>query len=103
MFGVLYVIFGIFFSVYFLLNTGIRRTLFNTWILVPPGAFWVFLLIFIIVLVMVVGSFVLVAFGFVLVFRGGVWVARLSGVLCVFLLICYLGVMISPFMVSSGQ
>jgi len=41
----------------------------------------------------VVGSLVLAFFGVILVVRGGVWVARVSGVLFVFLLLMFVGSM----------
>jgi hypothetical protein len=101
-FGVLYVTLGIFFSVYFLLNEGIRFALFDSRILGNLGTIGGFFLIFVIALVIVVGSLVLALFGLVLIVRGGVWVARLSGVLCAFLFICYFGVMFAFFVVISG-
>jgi hypothetical protein len=103
MFGAAYVILGIWFSVYFLLNEGIRFFLFDSRFLGHMGTIGGLFLIFVIVLVMVIGSLVLALFGLVLIVHGGVWVARVSGVLCFFLVICYLGVMLYPFMIIPLQ
>ena len=100
-FGWVYVIFGILFCIYFLLNMGYRFMLFDRWLIVSPWGYLGFFEFFLIFVVMVGGSLVLVVFGFVLVFRGGVSVARLSGVLCGFLIICFLGVMLYPFAIVS--
>ena len=100
--GAVYVILGCCFGVYFLLNPGIRRVLFGYWLSVPSGAYLGFILISVFVFVMVIIPFVLVLFGIVLMVRSDVWVARVSGILCIFSLICYVGVMIYPLTIMSG-
>lgn len=89
-FGWVYVIFGILCFIYFLLNMGYRFTLLDSWIIVtlwgPLGFFELFVIFF----VMVVSSFVLVVLGLVLLDHSGLWLARLSGVLCGFLIICFI-------------
>jgi len=102
-FGWVYVILGILFCTYFLINMGIRFAYFDSWVIVSPWGYLGFFEFFVIFFVMVLFSLVLVVFGLVLVAHGEVWVARLSGVLCVFLLICYLGVMIYPFIIVARQ
>jgi len=85
--GIIYAILGVELFFFFIINESVLGMLFDTWIWVSPGTFWGYFLIFIIALVMVVGSLVLALFGVILVVRGGVWVARVSGVLFVFLFI----------------
>ena len=46
-------------------------------------------------------SLVLVIFGLVLAVRGGVWLARVSVVLCVHVLLCYLFAMLYPLRLLS--
>ena len=89
----MYVFSGIWLCVYFLLDPGVRIILSGSWIL-DHEEFCSLHLVFVIALVMVLGSLVLALFGLVLVVRGGVWVARVSGVLCFFLLFCYFVVML---------
>ncbi len=95
--GAVYLILGLWFGLYFLLNRVVSVMLFSGLIWGPMGGYFGFILLFVLVLSMVVGSFVLSLFGVVLLVRGGVWVARVSGVLGIILLFCYFGVMIYPF------
>ncbi|MHA1350799.1 MAG: hypothetical protein ACTSSC_11765 [Promethearchaeota archaeon] len=101
--GLVYVMLGVWFSVNFLLNRAVNFMLFSGLILGPMGAYFGFILLFVLFLSIVVGSFVFVVFGVVLLFRGGVWVARVSGFLFVFLLLSYIIVLFIPFVVVSGQ
>ncbi len=102
-FGAIYVILGVWLGIYFLLNRVVRVMLFSGLISGRMGGYLGFILLFVMVLAMVVGSFVLALFGVVLVVRGGVWVARVSVVLGIFLLVCYFGVMFFPFTFGSLQ
>ena len=99
LYGVVYVIFGIFFYVYFLLDKGVRGVLFGYWIYPPsPRNYFTILLIFIFTLGMVVGSVVLALFGYVLAIRGGVRVARFSRAMFVILLIYFIFLFVYPFL-----
>jgi len=101
-YGVLYVISGLWFSVYFLLNRGVRGALFGIWIYPPPPrVFFSYLIVFLFILVLVVSAFVLVVFGIVLVLRGGVFVARVSRFFFVCLVIYYLWLIVEPFLIGG--
>ena len=99
--GVVYVFLGVWFCVFFLWHPMIQLFVF-----VPFGHYiWRyigFMLLFVVCLAMVVGSFVLVLFGFVLVFRGGLWFARFSGVLYGFLVVSNVLMLILPLSISPG-
>ena len=101
--GSVYVMLGVWFSVYFLLNRAVSVTLFDSRFLGLLGENVGILLLFLLFLSMVVGSFVLLLFGFVLVVRDGVWIARVSGFLFVFLLLSYIIILVLSFTVVSGQ
>ena len=101
--GSVYVMLGVWFSVYFLLNRAVSFILFSGLILGPMGAYFGFILLFVLFLSIVVGSFVFVVFGVVLLVRGGVWIARVSGFLFVFLLLSYIIILVLPFTIVSGQ
>jgi len=77
--GVVYVIIGILSLAYFLSNELFRHWLFGVHNYVM---FFGYFLMFIVPSFMLVSSFCLALFGLVLGVRGGVWIARISGVLC---------------------
>jgi len=79
--GTLYMFLGTMFFFYFIFNETINFMLFSF----EYYYSWVNFLFFALTLLIVVGSLVLMVLGLVLVVRGGVWVARVSGVLLGFL------------------
>ena len=86
--GTLYMFLGFIFFFAFLLNEKVRSMFFSV---KNYSLWWGNFLFFALPLFTVVGSLVLVVCGLVLVVRGGVWVARVSGVLFCFLSISWFG------------
>ena len=92
LFGVMYVILGLWFCVFFSYITIDFQLSSYTWRI---GPFGISFPVFILSMVALYGSMILVLFGFILLVRCGVWVARVSSILCIFLLFCYLLVIYS--------
>ena len=86
--GILYMFLGTMFFFYFLFNENVRSMLFSV---ANYYSWWVNSRLFALPLFLGIGSLVLMVLGLVLVVRGGVWVARVSGVLLGFLLIILFG------------
>ena len=84
--GIIYVILGVELFFFFIFNESVLRGLFDIGIYFSWYGF-------LLSLFSVVGSLFLALFGVILVIRGGVWVARVSGVLFVFLLLMFVGFM----------
>ena len=95
-FGAMYVILGLGLSFYFFFMTPGPQLFSSIWFVIGgEGDFLVLFLLFF----GWFGSSVLVIFGFVLLVRDVLWLVRVSGVLCIFLLLCYLFVLYYPFWV----
>ena len=86
--GTLYMFLGFIFFFAFLFNEKVLSVFFSVKNYYP---WWANFLFFALPLFTVVGSLVLVVCGLVLVVRGGVWFARISGVLFCFLSISWFG------------
>jgi len=98
-FGAMYVTLGLFFCFFFsYITTDIHLTS-SVWQFGPSRLSFP---LFIFSIVALYGSLLLVLFGFILLVRGFVWVARFGGILCVNSLLCYLLVLYYPFTLVSG-
>ena len=82
--GIIYAILGVELFFFLIFNESVLRGLFDVGIYFSWCSF-------LLSSFSVVGSLVLAFFGVILVVRGGVWVARVSGVLFVFLLLMFVG------------
>ena len=96
LFGVMYVILGLCFFFFFSYITIDFQLSSHIWRI---GPFGISFPVFILSMVALYGSLILVLFGFILLVRCGVWVARFSSILCIFLLFCYLLVIYSTIIV----
>jgi len=83
--GIIYAILGVELFFFFLFNESVLRGEFDV------GIYFFSWSSFLLFSFSVVGSLVLAFFGVILVVLGGVWVARVSGVLFVFLLLMFVG------------
>lgn len=92
--GILYMFLGTMFFFYFIFNEKINFMFFGVENYYP---WWVNFRLFAVPLFIVVNSLVLMVLGLILLVRGGVWVARASGVLLGFLLIILIGLQPSYF------
>ena len=97
-FGVVYVILGLWFCFFFSYITIDIQLSSYTWRFGPFGLSFP---VFIVSMVALYGSMILVLFGFILLVNDGVWIARVSSILCIFLLFCYLFAMYYPIIVVS--
>ena len=98
-FGAMYVTLGLFFFFFFSYITTDIQLSSRVWQIGPLGiSFPLFIFSF----VALYGSMILVLFGFILLVRCFVWIARFGGILCVYSLLCYLLVLYYPFMLVSG-
>jgi len=86
--GILYMFLGTMFFFYFIFNETVRFMLFSFEYCYSWGLNF---RLFALPLLIVVGSLVLMVLGLVLLVRGGVWVARVSGILLCFLSIILIG------------
>ena len=99
-FGAMYVTLGLWFCFFFSYITTDIHLSSSVWQFGPSRlSFPVFIFSF----VALYGSLLLVFFGFILLVRDFVWVARFGGILCVYSLLCYLLVLYYPFTLVSGQ
>ena len=95
-FGAMYVTLGLWFCFFFSYITIDFQLSSRIWRIGPLGISFP---VFIFSMVALYGSLILVLFGFILLVRGFVWVARFGGILFIFLLLCYLMVMYYPIIV----
>ena len=95
-FGALYVILGLGLSFYFMFTMPGPQLLSANWFVTYGEGY---LLVWFILFFGWLGSFVLIIFGLVLLVRDVLLLVLVSGVLCVFLLLCYLFVLYYPFWV----
>ena len=99
-FGVVYVIIGIFFFFYFSFAFTDIQLLGSVWRFFPLESYFLVSFLFMFTFF---GSLALVVFGFILVVSDVVWVARVSGVLFVILLGCFLLVLYYPIIIIFVQ
>ena len=100
LYGVLYVFLGFWFNFnFFFMMPGPQLSRPN-WFVIRNEYY---LLVFLIIFIGWLGSFVLSLFGVILLVRGGMRVARVSGGLYVFLLICYVFVLYYPIIAVSSR
>jgi len=97
MFGVLYVILGLWFCFFFSYITIDIQLTSGIWRFGPYGISFP---LFILSMVSLYGSLILVLFGLILLLRGFVWVACVSSIMFIFLLLCYLMVLYYPIIVD---